>query len=185
MADELSWGEVPITGENVTETEIKDAESMGKAPVGKFLCTCVKSAPREKHPKDPDKPSYFVANLHWRIDKCLQINGQAVVGDEGEAYEGRKLFDEVILPREGEKDGLRKRRILIASRTGVISATSEAIPANAWSELIQDKRAVLEHIEETYTDANDNKKTIRKVAFSGYESADKAAVVTADSFSDI
>ena len=92
MADELNWGQVPTAGENLTKEDITDAESMGRPPVGKFLCTCDKSTPRQKNPKE--RPSYFVANLRWRIDKCLEINGLKVKGDEGESYEGRFLFDD-------------------------------------------------------------------------------------------
>ena len=158
---------------------------MGGVPVGKFLCTCTKSVPKQKNPRDKDKSSYFVASLYWRVDRALEVDGVVLKGDEGEGYEGRLIFDDVILPREGEKDGLRKRRILIASRTGIISNTSEAIPSNAWSELILDKQVILERIEDSYLAEGGIKKTSIKVAFSGYESTDKAAVVTEDSFADI
>ena len=86
---QIGWGDVPerYKGEKVTEKQIKDAESMGRLPVGKYLCTCIDSRPRQKNPKSEDgspAASYFVANLKWRVDSVVEIERKPVTGDEGE-----------------------------------------------------------------------------------------------------
>ena len=187
---QIGWGDVPerYKGEKVTEKQMKDAESMGRLPVGKYLCTCIDSRPKQKNPKSEDgspAPSYFVANLKWRVDSVVEIDRKPVSGDEGEQYEGRFIFDEIALQKDGEKDGMRNRRIMVAKRTGIMAATGREIPTDAWSKLIIGKRALISHVEETYKDKTGVDQIRRKVAFDGYESADKAVKAGGDTFSDI
>jgi hypothetical protein len=173
MADvsSLSWDDdLGDIDEGVTEDEIKDAEAMGKVAVGKYLCECVDSQPKQKDFKDY---SCIAAGLRWEIRKVLELNGKAVEGDEGEAYEGRAIFDDVALYSPLEKDGMRKRRILIAKRTGLIGGSTDKITKKMWQKDIIGKKVIIEHIEESYTPKGSTvEKKIRKVAFDGYDSAD-------------
>ena len=179
----LEWGDV-ANDEEVSQQDIKDAESSGRPPVGKYLCTVEETKPKQVNPKD--KPSYYVATLIMRIDEAIEINGRAATNEESEAYEGRKIFDDISLKRDDEPDALKNRRILVAKRAGIISDSSSKIPANAWSEQIIGKQFLITYIEETYTPANSKtEKTIRKVAFDGYESPENAVKVSDDELDDI
>jgi hypothetical protein len=169
--DGLSWDDDTIDiDEEVSEEDIKEAESMGKVAVGRYFCECVGSEPRQK---DFANYSCIAANLRWEIQKVLELNGVAVQGDEGEAYEGRAIFDDVALYSGMEKDGMRKRRILVAKRVGLISGSDDKITKEMWKTGIIGKKAIINYIEEEYMpkDGTVMKKS-RKVAFDGYESAD-------------
>lgn len=173
MADEnsLSWDDDDIDiDEEVSEEDIKEAESMGKVAVGRYFCECVGSEPKQK---DFANYSCIAANLRWEIQKVLELNGVAVQGDEGEAYEGRAIFDDVALYSGMEKDGMRKRRILIAKRVGLIGGSDDKITKEMWKTGIIGKKAIINYIEEGYIPKGSTvEKKARKVAFDGYESAD-------------
>ena len=62
---------------------------------------------------------------------------------------------------------------------------AEKSQPDAWSKLIIGKRALISHVEETYKDKTGVDQIRRKVAFDGYESADKAVKAGGDTFSDI
>jgi hypothetical protein len=167
----LSWDDDDIDiDEEVSEEDIKEAESMGKVAVGRYFCECVGSEPKQK---DFANYSCIAANLRWEIQKVLELNGVAVQGDEGEAYEGRAIFDDVALYNGMEKDGMRKRRILIAKRVGLIGGSEDKITKEMWKTGIIGKKAIINYIEEGYIPKGSTvEKKSRKVAFDGYESAD-------------
>lgn len=166
----LSWDDGDIdVDESVSEEDIKAAENMGKVAVGRYFCECVGSEPKQK---DFANYSCIAANLRWEILKVLELNGVAVQGDEGEAYEGRAIFDDVALYSPSEKDGMRKRRILVAKRVGLIGGSEDKITKAMWGTGIIGKRAIINYIEEEYTDKRGALKKYRKVDFPGYESAD-------------
>jgi|GEM_PF-856513 len=169
--NELTWdddlGEID---EQVTEEAIKNAESMGKVPIGKYFCKCVGSVPKQK---DFANYSCIAAGLRWEILKVLEMDGNPVKGDEGGAYEGRTIFDDVALYSPSEKEGMRNRRILIASRTGLIGSSNDKITKAMWKNDIIGKNVILNYIEEGYTQKGSTvERKVRKVAFNGYESAD-------------
>ena len=169
MAD-LMWDDENIdVDEEVSEEEIKNAESMGKLAVGRYLCRCINSEPKQK---DFKEYSCIAANLQWEVEKALEINGAVIEGDEGDGYIGRSIFDDVALYSPSEKDGMRKRRILVAKRVGLIGGSADKITKEMWKTGIIGKRAIIEYIEEEYEAKGGIKKKSRKVAFSGYESAD-------------
>ena len=167
----LTWDDdLGDIDEEVSEEAIKEAESMGKVAVGKYFCECVDSQPRQK---DFKEYSCIVTNLRWNVLKVLEIDGVAVEGDEGEAYEGRAIFDDVALYAPAEKDGMRKRRILIAKRVGLIGGSSDKITKTMWKTGIIGKKVIINYIEEGYIPKGSTvERKIRKVAFDGYESAD-------------
>ena len=183
MADQktLSWNDEGINiDEDVTEEDQKAAEAMGRVVVGRYLCKCVASEPRQK---DFTEYSCIAANLKLEIEKVLEMNGVAVKKDEGEAYEGRAIFDDVALYSPKEKDGMRKRRILIAKRMGLIGGSDDKITKAMWSTGIIGKRAIINYIEEEYVDKNKITKKSRKVAFDGYD--DCSGIEVSDTSPDI
>ena len=167
MADQetLNWDDEGIdVDEDVSEEDIKNAEAMGKVSVGRYFCECVASEPKQK---DFNQYSCIAANLRWEILKVLELNNVPVQGDEGEAYEGRAIFDDVALYNPSEKDGMRKRRILIAKRVGLIGGSEDKITKEMWKTGIIGKKSIIDYIEEGYTDRNGIAKKSRKVAFDG------------------
>jgi hypothetical protein len=85
-----------------------------------------------------------------------------------------------------EKDGWRKRRILIAKRTGLINETSDEMTKEMWQNGIKGKQVVLTTEDRDYEDAKGEKKVARGVVtFSGYDYPPKHETVSADSFDDI
>lgn len=179
MSDELNWDFVD-SEENITKEDIDNAESMGKAPVGKYLCTVESSKPKKRNPDDA--PSYFVAGLKHRIDRVIEINGRAATEEDQDRWTGKFIFDDVSLPREDEPEALKNRRIMIAKRAGIISNTSTRIPKNAWRELIIGKQFLIDHIDQTDKKTG---KVYRQVAFDGYHVPEDAVKVTKDDLSDI
>ena len=48
MTESLTWETLDVASDKVTAEDILGAESMGKVPVGRYLCTCVSSIPKQK-----------------------------------------------------------------------------------------------------------------------------------------
>jgi len=187
MADtamELNWDDPNnAIEEGVTESDVKNAESSGKPPIGKYLCQCAESRLVQS---DMKAYSCLAANLKWEIERPLEIESKPVKGGDYDELIGKAIFDKVNLPHPSEKDGMKNRRVLMAKRVGLIPPTGGKLTNRSWGYDIIGKRAILDFIEEEYTDRAGVKKTSRKVAFNGYNYADAATtVVTNDDFADI
>jgi hypothetical protein len=189
----LSWDDPQIDpGEVITEEEIKSAEQLGsKAPVGRYLCTCVESVPKQV---DFKEYSCIAAGLKFRIDKTLELGVKEdkrwefkpVVGDQGEDFEGMFIFDDIAMASPKEKEGMKKRRILVAKRLGLISDTTAQITKQMWAKDVVGKQAIITVEENIYTDKNGNEKANTRVGFSGYDYAESAKTnITADDYDDI
>jgi len=179
----LNWDEVEIADENVTEGDVAAAESMGgRIPVGKWSCTVESSTPRTANLKNY---TTLAVNLKMRVEEALEIEGKKVEGDVGDAYEGRFIWDDILLEHPDEKDGMRKRRILIAKRFGLIAGEAP-ITKQMWSQDIIGKQIiVVTEKGKPYEDKFGVEQEGRiKVGFSGYESAEGAETAT-DNFEDI
>jgi len=173
----LKWDDPQVgKDETYSEDDVKAAEAMGKFPLGRFLCLCVGSEPRQK---DFKAYSCIAANLKWKVERVLELDGKVIEGDEADDIIGRFIYDDICLYSPEEKDGTHKRRILIAKRTGLIDSSDGTITKAMWATGIIGKRAII-----TNEDSKDGK--YRNVAFSGYESADNAAnSAPADNFEEI
>lgn len=170
MADtmNLSWDDdLGDIDEDITDEDVKKAESGGKPPAGKYLCECVDSVPQQY---DGDY-SCIEAFLKWKILSVIELNGLQVKNDESDEYEDRFIFDAVKLHNAFEKEGTANRRIMVASRLGLVSGNSSK---DMWGKDIIGKKAIINYIDNEYTPKG---KTIpvknRKVDFfNGYEAAD-------------
>lgn len=177
----LNWDDPQVGGdETYTEDDVKSAEAMGKMPLGRFLCTCAESTPKQM---DFSAYSCIAANLKWRVDRVLELGGKAIEGDEADEFIGRFMYDDIAMFAPEEKDGMRKRRILIAKRVGLISTPDGTITKSMWATGIIGKCAVITNEDQK---SKDGTKTYRKIAFSGYESADAATETKpADNFDEV
>ena len=194
MEENLSWDEVEDQIETITDTDVADAESMGKLPVGKFLCTCIESIPVQRN---FNSYSCIAANLKFSIDKVLEINEQSVKPDEFEHLEGRFIWDSVNLYHPDEKDGMRKRRILIAKRFDLIGNGGNNVSNEMWANGTLNRQVILETELNKWTDEKTGAiRSNTRVKFNGYEAVAVANVqkvstnnnsvgVKTDDFSDI
>lgn len=167
-SERLTWGEVNIANEQVTEQDIKEAESSGFAGPGKYLVTVVESNPREAKLKEY---TCIAANLKMKIVEVLKMGADMhdPQPGEGDDLEGKFIFDDVLLQHPKEKDGMRKRRILIARRFGLIKDTGAEITPQMWSKDILERDIIVTVEQQSYKDKQGNPKTSNKVAFDGYE----------------
>lgn len=171
----LNQQEVPMSDvsfdEEITEQDVKQAEAGERPPVGKYLCVC-KSA--TYHQKDFKDYSCIAARLGWEIHEALEVEGVTVENPEDfEHLEGRPIFDEVAMYHPQEKDGMKKRRVLIAKKIGLIPSTGGKITPQTFKVDIIGKWAIVQIVEEEYPDKAGIKKSIRKIPFAGYESPDE------------
>lgn len=179
--ENLSWGEVDIPDENVTEAEVTKAEAGGQIPPCVARCSCESSYPKEKVMTGY---SCYAANLKWRVEEILEMPpGTPAKEEDVENYKGGFIYDDINLADKDEKTGMRNRRILVAKRCGLINSTSEKIPTSAWEEDIIEREVIIETELQKYTDKDDNKKQIIKVKFDGYRSTD--TIVSDDDFDEI
>lgn len=83
---------------------------------------------------------------------------------------GKYVFDDVNLPHPDEKQGNQNRRVLIATRLGLIAkGTKDTVNIN-WKDL-EGKKGVVTVEHNTSTDEKTKKtKTFANVSFAGYES---------------
>ena len=182
MSDELNWGDITCA-EDVTEDDIKNADSGGGVPAGKYLVVVESCTPKQINPEG--KESYFSANLKHKIEGVVELNGKPVNGEEGDMYIGRFIWDAVALAHAGEKDAVRNRRICVVKRAGIISDSSSQIPGDTWSKQILGKRFLLEVIDNEFVDKTGAKRKNTKVAMFGYQTPEEATRVSDADIDDI
>lgn len=89
------------------------------------------------------------------------------------ADRGKTVYDDVNLPHPQEKEGNVKRRVLIASRMGLIPKGSKDVTQVNWKLLEgRDVLITVEHKKGTGDNAN---KTYANITFDGWESPNAAA----------
>ena len=148
-----AWDDV-FVNEEITEADQKAAENISNStPVGKFLCTIVDSIAKENA---MSAYTCIAANWKMRIDSVLEIE-QPVFGDKGQPVKrdgqqlmkvlpvtdeakknadalnvGRFIFDDINLAHAKEKDAMKKRRIYIAKKAGLITSESSQMTGKMW-----------------------------------------------------
>lgn len=80
---------------------------------------------------------------------------------------GKYQFDDINLPVDNEKQGNQNRRILIATRLGLLPKGAKQATNIHWKQL-QGKKAVIT-VEHKESDKNGVKKKFANVTFGGYE----------------
>ena len=182
MAEEqLKWDELDLPPEPLSEQDIDDAESMGRVAPGRYLCTCEDSIPKER---EGGQYNFIVASLKWRVDKAFEENGEQIPPDKQDNYEGQHIWDDIRLEHTMEKDGWRKRRILVAKRCGLIDANSDELKASVWKDIVG-KQAILTVEDQEYEKDGQKKVARGRVTFSGYDYPSQKNSGTADTFDDI
>ena len=186
--DIISWEDVDIEDEEISEADIANAESSGKIPPLKFLGTCEESNAVEA--KMPDYTGYK-ANLKWTIDEVLEVGTfnldtdtndfHPATEEEKNRYEGRFVFDDILLAHPSEADWAKNRRIIVAKRCGLMKP-GDKITTKLFSSDIIGIQAIIT------TEGKKSKEGAKQpfyvnVAFDGYASVTDATEV--DNFDDI
>jgi hypothetical protein len=201
------WDSVDVD-ESITEADQKAAENLSTStPVGKFLVTVVESNAVEKAFK---AYSCIAANLKMQIDGVIELeqpvfddkgqpvkrNGEAllkrlpVTGDakvKADAlYVGRFLFDDVNLYHVSEKEAMKKRRVFVAKKIGLITSDSQNLTGKMWGETILGMQVVVttEYNSWKDKDTGEMRRNVR-VAWDGYENAWTTETVKEEDFLDI
>lgn len=88
---------------------------------------------------------------------------------------GKTLYDDITLPHPQESDGSRNRRLLIASRMGLVARGSKDTQQVSWAALTgQDAVITVEHNR-----SQKNNKMYANVAFDGWEHPSTASASSA------
>lgn len=194
--------------EAITEQDQKAAENLSSSsPVGKFLCTIVESTAKENAMKEY---TCMAASWKMRIDSVLELE-QPVFDDKGVPVKrdgeqlmkvlpvkddakkaadllcaGRFIFDDINLVHMKEKEGMKKRRLFIAKRAGLITNASTKMTARMWGPGAIGKQVVVTTAWNTWKDKNtgERKRNV-KVTFDGYDYPEVAGAASDDDFSSI
>ena len=209
MADTQTydWDAVNVD-ESISEADQKASENLSTgSPVGKFLVTIVECAAVEKA---FTSYSCIAANLKMRIDSVLELE-QEVYDDKGQLvkrngevlmkrmpvageakakadalYCGRFIFDDVNLYHAMEKEAMKKRRIYVAKKIGLITSDSAKLTGAMWKNS-PGKQVVVATEWNYWKDKNsgEQKRNV-KVGWDAYDFASTAgAVAEATDFSSI
>lgn len=191
----INWDEINVD-EEVNEDEAKAADDLSnKTPVGKFLCTITESKAKQR---DFKNYSCYAAGLKMRIDEVLEIE-KPVMDDKGKPvkkngkilkkvqpltddelleinplHSGKFLFDDINLAHPKEKDAMKKRRIFVLKKCGVISG-AQKITASMFQTDILEKQVIVTTETNLWKDKlTDEIKSNVRVAWDGYEYASMA-----------
>lgn len=80
---------------------------------------------------------------------------------------GKYIYDDINLPHRDEKQGNQNRRVLIATRLGLVAKGTKETKAVNW-KLLEGKQAVVTVVH-TESEKDGKKRTFANVEFSGYE----------------
>ncbi|HAR33869.1 MAG TPA: hypothetical protein DCR95_07215 [Desulfobacter sp.] len=202
-----NWDEVDVD-ESITADEQKASENISNStPVGKFLCTIVESTAKENAMKEY---TCIAANWKMRIDSVLEIE-QPVFDDKGVAVKrdgqqlmkvlpvadqakknadalnaGRFIFDSINLHNPKEKEAMKKRRIFIAKKAGIITSESQKMTGKMWGPGAIGLQVVVTTEWNSWVDKETKeKKRNVKVAWDGYDYPEIANAPVDDDFSSI
>lgn len=201
------WDKVKLD-ESITEADQKASENLSNSsPVGKFLCTIIESTAKENAMKEY---TCMAAGWKMRIDSVLELEqpifddkGQPVkrdgeqlmkvlpvAGDAKKAADllcaGRFIFDDINLVHLKEKEGMKKRRLFIAKRAGLITNASTKMTARMWGPGAIGKQVVVTTAWNQWVDktTKELKKNV-KVMFDGYDYPEVAGAEKDDDYSRI
>ena len=179
----LSWNDNIDVDEAIDEKDLKNAESLGRPPAGRYLCKCIDSQPEQIEFK---AYSCIGAVLKFEILKPLEIEGQPPTEDAAKELVGKIISDTIAMFSPMEKDGMKNRRVLVAKRMGLISNGADHISTDMWANGVIGQKVIIDFEENSWKDKNTGEiKKNLKVAFDGYDYAEKANTPTQDDFSDI
>jgi len=172
MPEFESWDDFDLPTESFSDDDVKNANSSGKAPAGTYLCECIDSTPVRKNGAEY---SFVQANLKWKILEAKKIGANEVEAGEYEDLEGKFIWDSINMYHPSEKPGTKNRRVLVASKLGLLDGGKE-LTRDSWSGDVLGRKALVTTIDNEWVDKFGGKQTNVKVDFGGYQSVDQGPV---------
>jgi hypothetical protein len=197
MADqvEYDWSEVPVPAESVTEVDQLASNNISlDKPVGTFLCVISKSIAVQRH---LHAYSCIAAQLDMTVERVLRIEQPLVDNEDnpikrdGEIvmksmpvpadklkeveslFVGVSITEQINLFHPEEKTGTKNRRLYCGKQIGIFSEAIGEIPPQVWAQAAG-KKIIITTERQSYKDKmTDEVKHIVKVAWDGFESAEK------------
>jgi hypothetical protein len=155
-----------VTNENLAVIDWDRLESFGIPGEGQHLCTI-------------KKVGGYLHNFRDYTAPRAKLQMEIVDGPD----KGKAIYDDINLPHPQEKDGNVKRRVLIASRLGLIPKGSRDATQVNWKLL--EGKTVLVTVEHEEYEKEGKKKIAARVPFAGYEVPGAQAAAPKDDYSDI
>ena len=148
------------TSENLGNVDWDKIESTGKLSPGEHLCLV-------------KKIGGYLHNFQDYTGPRAKIFLQVVEGPD----KGKTQYDDITLPHPQEADGSRNRRVLIASRMGLITKGSKDTSKINWKTL--EGRQVLITVEDKVSESGKSKgKTFANVTYDGWQDPAAAPAAT-------
>ncbi|MFQ6610085.1 MAG: hypothetical protein ACE5D7_04720 [Fidelibacterota bacterium] len=192
MSETLGWDQIDIQ-EEITEEEQKASDNISSTtPVGVFIITVVSSTPEEK---TFNAYSCYAAKLKMRIEEVLKIeqplldgNGKKIM-HEGKVvnrvqvvkpenaekiktlFAGQFIIDDINLFNPKEKEAMKKRRLFVAKKLGLINNMSRDMSSSVWANVAGSRAIVTTEWNHWKDKMTGQPKKNVKVAWDGYEYA--------------
>jgi hypothetical protein len=180
---DIGWDDFDMEAEDVSE---EDAKAIDERPregfLGRCVAVCIGSKPKLINFKEYNTTGI---TLEFEVEKVLELGVKQeseVGGDYTIVYEpaapgatdqwaGTKLWDDVAMYHPDEKDGMAKRRKLVALRLGIIEP-GQTLLKSSWQEDVIGQRVILKTFENRFI-GKDGKEKIGRYprigGFDGYE----------------
>jgi len=129
---EISIDELPDFEETLTQEDVA-AASGGSAPVGKLIVNCYKITGKRM---DFMKPACTGLTLHFKVVRAIEVDGNFLEKEAGEAYAGRLCNDDICMPAAGEPDWRKNRRVSIGKTLGLIEDNGGKLTKAKWLSLL-------------------------------------------------
>ena len=184
MADDnLSWGDLAMDDEMLNSDDVKNVDRPKGLPVGKYVGRVESSTPKEVNGKNY---TFYQANLKLIVIEVLSIDGRDPTSDEENDLDGKFAWDSVNMYHADEKEGVKKRRVFVACRFGLISTSSDKITPSMWQHDIIGKEVIFSVEENWYEKDGKPKQGANKIGGFSYEAVTESADTTDDEdFGDV
>ena len=130
--------------ETLSKSDMKEAESTGKIPVGKYLCECTG---RKFVQCNYMTPACIGLNIEWTIRESVVDTGQSRSIEEIEEFKGRTMDHDIPMFKDGEKKHSKNQRAQCASRLGIVPSTGGDVGPKDWFDGVIGKVTVVNYVE--------------------------------------
>lgn len=129
----IAFDQMPDFEEEYSQDDVQDASSGGQLPPGKYRCVVADIQGRLLNHMTPP---CLGLNLTLKITRVITVGGVPASAELNEQLLGRKIFDDIAMPKAGEKDWVRNRRINIAAAFGLIPEAGGRVTKQMWFSLV-------------------------------------------------
>jgi hypothetical protein len=129
----IDFDQMPDFEEEYSQDDVQDASSGGQLPAGKYRCTVADIQGKQLNHMTPP---CLGLNLQLKITKVISVGGAPASAEMNEQLMGRKTYDDIAMPKAGEKDWVRNRRINIAAAFGLIPESGGRVTKQMWFSLV-------------------------------------------------